>query len=78
MENRLTVCKGKLVETLLRSPTFHRGVQRVHKHVDELRHGKAPVGGTSLEEPSGRSIKDLARMFVEELKSGHQSRPPKQ
>ncbi|KAJ9654631.1 hypothetical protein H2198_006377 [Neophaeococcomyces mojaviensis] len=64
----------KLVDTLLRSPAFHRGVQKVHKQIHQLQHGKPPehYGGTNLEEP-GRNggVKSFIALFWEELKSGH-------
>lgn len=36
---------------LLRSPSFHRAVQTVHKRVREVRHGKDPeeLGGTNID-----------------------------
>ena len=36
---------------LLRSPSFHRGVQKVHKTVHQLQHGKPPeyYGGTHID-----------------------------
>lgn len=72
----------KLVETLLRSPAFHRGVQKVHKQIHQFQHGKPPehYGGTNLEDPTktgNGSIKNFAKIFWEELKSGHKPEPPK-
>ncbi|KAK5075957.1 hypothetical protein LTS08_002466 [Lithohypha guttulata] len=70
----------KLVETLLRSPTFHRSVQKIHKQVHQLQHGKPPEyhGGTNLEDPAaGSGVKNFVKLFWEELKSGHKpERPP--
>lgn len=69
----------KLVDTLLRSPAFHRSVQKVHKQIHQLQHGKPPdyYGGTNLEEPAqqGGGVKHLAKLFWEELKTGHRPDP---
>lgn len=59
-----------MVEKLLRSPTFHRGVGSVHKWIAERRYGKLPedMGGTKLE----TTEKDTFwKLFTEELKNGH-------
>jgi len=63
----------RLVQTLLRSPTFHRGVQKIHKHVTELRHGKPPeeMGGTAIDDPTRRSPKQFFDLLWEEVKNGH-------
>jgi hypothetical protein len=39
---------------LLRSPTFHRAVQHVHKKFHEIRYGKDPaeMGGTKIDSQS--------------------------
>lgn len=44
-----------LTARLLASPTFHRGVRRVHKKVHELQHGKDPaeMGGTNIDGEAG-------------------------
>lgn len=59
-----------MVERLLRSPTFHRGVGQVHKTINEWRHGKLPedMGGTKLDNPHKDSF---FKLFMEELKNGH-------
>lgn len=75
----LTNRQRKLVETLLRSPGFHRTVQKVHKQIHEFQHGKPPeyYGGTNLEEPAQQSggVKNFMKLFVEELKAGHKPDP---
>jgi hypothetical protein len=60
----------QMVETLLRSPTFHRGVQSVHKQIQKMRHGELPeeMGGTKLDNPQKDSF---FKLFMEELKNGH-------
>lgn len=78
--DELTITQRKLVETLLRSPAFHRSVQKVHKQIHQLQHGKPPeyYGGTNLEEPAREGgLKSLFKLFWEELKSGHKPQPPK-
>lgn len=68
----------KLVDTLLRSPAFHRSVQKVHKQIHQFQHGKPPeyYGGTNLEQPTQNGgVKDFAKLFWEELKTGHKSEP---
>jgi len=64
-----------MIETLLRSPTFHKGVQRVHKTVHQLQHGKPPEyhGGSSIEpsEEAGKGMKHFFELFWDEVKSGH-------
>ncbi|KIV78416.1 hypothetical protein PV11_10135 [Exophiala sideris] len=51
----------RLIETLLNSPSFHRGVQKVHKTVHQLQHGKPPeyYGGTHIERTSKPRISSL-------------------
>ncbi|OQU95899.1 hypothetical protein CLAIMM_02059 [Cladophialophora immunda] len=70
----------RLVEMLLRSPSFHRGVQRVHKKVHEIQHGKPPeyYGGTHLDhdQATERGVGHFLKLFWEELKTGHKSEPP--
>ncbi|KAJ9602293.1 hypothetical protein H2200_013148 [Cladophialophora chaetospira] len=70
----------RLVDTLLRSPAFHRGVQKVHKKVHEIQHGKPPeyYGGTNLDTPEATEggAKNFFKIFWEELKTGHKPEPP--
>lgn len=76
----LWIVERKLVETLLRSPAFHKSVQKVHKQIHHLQHGKPPeyYGGTNLEDPaSNGGVKNFVKLFWEELKSGHKPEPPK-
>jgi hypothetical protein len=65
-----------LTSRLLASPTFHRAVQRVHKSIQELRHGKATedMGGTKLDKPG---VKHFLQLFREELKDQLRKKPPK-
>lgn len=55
---------------LLASPSFHRAVQRVHKKVQELQHGKdsAEMGGVNIDEPNRPRFKRFLQYYVEELK----------
>jgi len=69
----LAELERRLVQTLLRSPAFHRGVEKVHKNVHRLRHGKLPedMGGTNVDEPKGKGVKHFFELLWEELKTGH-------
>jgi hypothetical protein len=44
---------------LLRSPTFHRAVQHVHKKFHEIRYGKDPseMGGTKIDSQSALRLR---------------------
>ncbi|KAF7510206.1 hypothetical protein GJ744_006902 [Endocarpon pusillum] len=66
-----------LVLRLLRSPSFHRGVQGIHKTLHRLRHGPPPeeLGGTRLDDPGDRGPRRFMQLFWEELKNGTQTRP---
>ncbi|KAH8661470.1 hypothetical protein BGZ60DRAFT_413256 [Tricladium varicosporioides] len=67
----LRVLEAWLVARLLASPTFHRGVRRVHKKVHEIRHGKDPseMGGTAIDDPAGKfDGKKFLTAYKEELK----------
>ena len=56
---------------LLASPTFHRGVRKVHKKVHEIRHGKDPadMGGTNIDSPDGSQSNRFLKHYMDELKN---------
>lgn len=49
----LRVLEAYLVQALLRTPAFHRGVEKVVRGVNRVRHGIPPeeMGGTKLDQP---------------------------
>ena len=65
----------RLVTSLVRSPAFNRGVERVNQKIYEFRHGKLPedMGGTKLDEPDRKGVKYFFKLFVEEVRTGHRS-----
>lgn len=69
--------EARLVEALLRSPAFHRGVQRIHKRIHRWKHGTPPeeLGGTNLDVPNTVGPRRFLQLFWEELKNGHQRGP---
>ncbi|KAK4032312.1 hypothetical protein C8A01DRAFT_41255 [Parachaetomium inaequale] len=66
-----------LIAKLLRSPTFHRGVRRIHRTVEDIRYGRNPNDplrqGEATAEPnrSGNFIK----YFLEELRNQARGKP---
>lgn len=49
----LRVLEAYLVQLLLRTPAFHRGVEKVVRQVHRVRHGIPPeeMGGTKIDQP---------------------------
>jgi hypothetical protein len=75
------IFEKRLVDALLRSPTFTKGVQNVHKRVHTFQHGKAPEyhNPTSLDtEEAVRNggVTRFFKLFWDELKSGHRPEAP--
>ncbi|KAJ4518135.1 hypothetical protein HRR76_000248 [Exophiala dermatitidis] len=70
----------RLIDMLLRSPSFHKGVQKVHKTVHQIQHGKPPeyYGGTHIdsEHEAKQGLGHFFKLFWDELKSGHKPQPP--
>ncbi|OQO01703.1 hypothetical protein B0A48_12740 [Cryoendolithus antarcticus] len=64
----LMVLEAYAVQALLRTPGFHRIVEKVAKNVHRVRHGLPPEdeGGTSIQQP-GQS--GFAQHFVDEVKA---------
>ncbi|KAI9885227.1 MAG: hypothetical protein M1823_002966 [Watsoniomyces obsoletus] len=59
-----------LTARLLASPTFHRGVQLLHKKLREVRHGKDPseMGGINIDKPEATGVKKFLDYYIEELR----------
>ena len=74
----------RLVDILLRSPTFTKGVQNIHKRVHTFRHGKPPEYHSPTQLEGEETVKNgglsrFFKLFWEELKQGHRPEaPPKQ
>jgi len=70
----------RLIDMLLRSPSFHRGVQRVHKTVHQIQHGKPPEyhSGTHIdsEKEASQGVKHFFKLLWDELKTGHKPGDP--
>ncbi|KAI0123539.1 hypothetical protein BJ170DRAFT_87010 [Xylariales sp. AK1849] len=67
----------QLVERLLRSPLFHRGVRRIHRAVEDYKYGRDPNDplrqGEATAEP-GRAD-GFFRYFTEELRNQLRGKP---
>lgn len=64
----LRFLEAYLVQALLRSPAFHRGVEKVAKRVHQIRHGIPPeeLGGTKIDQPGQPSF---PKKFVDEVRT---------
>lgn len=64
----LRVLEAYLVQLLLRTPAFHRGVEKVAKQVHRVRNGIPPeeLGGTKIDQPGNSSF---FKHFNEEIQS---------
>lgn len=64
----LRVLEAYMVQALLRTPAFHRGVEKVAKYVHRVRHGIPPeeLGGTKIDQPGTASF---LRHFTEEVQT---------
>ena len=64
----LRVLEAYMVQALLRTPAFHRAVEKVAKNVHRIRHGPHPedMGGTKLDQPTNGSF---LRHFGEEVQT---------
>ncbi|KAK3698299.1 hypothetical protein LTR37_017007 [Vermiconidia calcicola] len=64
----LSVLEAYLVQALLRTPAFHRGVEKVARRVHKIRHGTPPeeMGGTNIDAPGNGSF---LRHFTEEVQT---------
>ena len=64
----LRFLEAYLVQMLLRTPAFHRGVEKVARQVHKMRHGTPPeeMGGTKIDRSGNHSfVKD----FYEEVQT---------
>lgn len=63
----LRVLEAYAVQALLRTPAFHRGVEKVAKQVHRIRHGLPyeEPGGTNISDPSQPTFR---KHFLDELK----------
>ena len=64
----LRVLEAYLVQALLRTPAFHRGVEKVAHRIHRIRHGIPPeeMGGTKIDQPTNGSF---YRHFSEEVRT---------
>ena len=64
----LRVLEAYLVQALLRTPAFHRGVEKVVKGVNRARHGIPPeeLGGTKIDQPGNGGF---LKHFQEEIQT---------
>jgi hypothetical protein len=64
----LHLLEGWAVQQLLRTPGFHRGVEKVAKTVHRVRNGlpREEKGGTSIDRPDGSTF---GKHFFDELKT---------
>ncbi|KAL4979216.1 hypothetical protein BDW66DRAFT_148349 [Aspergillus desertorum] len=71
-----TLIEVWLTTQLLRSPTFHRMVGRVHGKVQRLRHGTPPeeMGGTNIDNIG--PTKQFLQYFKEEIKEQLKGKKP--
>ena len=68
MSGWLRVLEAYLVQALLRTPAFHRGVEKVARQVHRVRHGIPPeeLGGTRIDAPTNGSF---LKHFTEEVQT---------
>ncbi|KAF8857099.1 hypothetical protein BDZ45DRAFT_675038 [Acephala macrosclerotiorum] len=62
-----------LIQRLLRSPVFHKGVRTVHRKVEEVRRGEKlydpeAFSGLHIDKPNAFDMKKFIRHYKEELK----------
>ncbi|KAG7284218.1 hypothetical protein NEMBOFW57_010582 [Staphylotrichum longicolle] len=69
--------EDRFVNQLLRSPTFHRGVRRIHRTVEDLRYGRDPSEplrqGEATAEP--KRAGNFLKYFIDELRNQARGRP---
>ncbi|KAK3994493.1 hypothetical protein QBC44DRAFT_322753 [Cladorrhinum sp. PSN332] len=68
-----------LVRQILRSPGFHRGVQRIHRTVQEVKYGRNPneplKPGEATANPHKVDPDSFFKHFTDELKNQWKGRP---
>lgn len=64
------VLEAYLVQALLRTPAFHRAVEKIAKNVHRIRHGIPPeeMGGTRIDDPT-KSSNSFLKHFSEEVQT---------
>ncbi|KAL2131703.1 hypothetical protein VTI74DRAFT_4722 [Chaetomium olivicolor] len=66
-----------IVAQILRSPTFHRGVRRIHRTVEDIRYGRNPSEplrqGEATADPSRSGT--FLKHFIEELRNQARGKP---
>jgi hypothetical protein len=67
----LMVLEAYMVQALLRTPAFHRGVEKVVKTVHRVRHGMSPeeLGGTKIDRSGSSGDSGFAEHFLREVKT---------
>ncbi|ETN38196.1 uncharacterized protein HMPREF1541_06227 [Cyphellophora europaea CBS 101466] len=70
------ILEKRLVDALLRSPAFTRGVQNIHKRVHTLQHGKPPEYHSPTQLDGEEAVQNgglgrFFKLFWDELKQGH-------
>ncbi|KAH8777339.1 hypothetical protein F5883DRAFT_234388 [Diaporthe sp. PMI_573] len=77
------ILEDYIVERILRSPGFHNTVRRIHRRVQDQRHGRDPNEplrpGEATELPGPNDNKSFPKHFVEELMNqfrGSPTNPP--
>ncbi|KAK4095698.1 hypothetical protein N658DRAFT_481858 [Parathielavia hyrcaniae] len=67
----------EISHALLRSPTFHHGVRRIHRTVQDIRYGRNPHEplrqGEATAEPS--KTQSFLKYFIEELRNQARGKP---
>ncbi|RYP65779.1 hypothetical protein DL771_008144 [Monosporascus sp. 5C6A] len=71
-----------IVDKLLRSPTFHRGVRRIHRNIEDYKYGRDPHDplrpGEATRDPNA-GTSGFMNHFIDELRSqlrGTPTNPP--
>lgn len=71
----------RLIETLLRSPSFHNGVRRIHRVIQDVRYGRNPDEplrpGEATEDPQKTKLETFFKHFIEEIRNQARGDPPK-
>ncbi|KAK4151000.1 hypothetical protein C8A00DRAFT_17548 [Chaetomidium leptoderma] len=66
-----------IVAQILRSPTFHRGVRRVHRTVEDIRYGRDPSDplrqGEATADP--KRTGNFIKHFIDELRNQARGKP---
>ncbi|KAI1386011.1 uncharacterized protein F4822DRAFT_414754 [Hypoxylon trugodes] len=62
-----------IVQKLVRSPSFQRGVQRIHRSVHDLQHGRDPTEplreGEATRDPANSGFGRFLSHFADELRN---------